>query len=233
MAHDFDNLLMGIMGFAELTQTLLDPNSPANGYIRELLQVAERGLNFTRQMHQFNRGGRPSPQPTRLDEVWQADWQFRANELPTPATVQADLPADLPRVAVAAEPLRTVLRALVRNAVEASPAGAAVNVSAREVVLDLPQTGFLPADLEPGSYVEVVISDSGPGFRPEVLQRVAEEPFVTTKAGHRGLGLPTVFRILHAHGGGLGIETSARGTTARVFLPTASEARPASGATPR
>ena len=65
------------------------------------------------------------------------------------------------------------------------------------------------------------MADAGPGFRPDVLRQVSEEPFVTTKVRHRGLGLAIAFRTLHAHGGGLWIESNPGGSVVHVYLPPA------------
>ena len=229
VAHDFDNVLMGVMGFAELTHPLLDPSSSAAKFLGEILRVAQRGLEATRQMHQFSRSGQAIRRATRLDEAWLADEANRTAALPDGARADADLPPDLPPVAIAPDPLLVVLRALVQNAAEAMPAGGTVAVSARTTELSDPQPAALPAELPPGRYVEITIADTGTGFRPEVLPKLATELFVTTKVRHRGLGLATVLRTLHVHGGGLTIESTPRGTAVRVYLPTAITAPSAPG----
>jgi signal transduction histidine kinase len=229
VAHDFDNILMGVMGFAELTQPLLDPGSPAARYVGELLSVALRGLEATRQMHQFSRSGQASRRPTRLDDVWHADAPHRQAGLPSGVQLEADIPVELPPVAVAADPLCLVLRALVQNAAEAMTSGGPVAVSARPVNLSAPPSATLPEALRPGSYVEVTVADHGGGFRQDVLTKLTQDVFVTTKVRHRGLGLATVLRTLHVHGGGLVIESTPHGTAVRAYLPAAAIDPPASG----
>jgi signal transduction histidine kinase len=219
VAHDFDNILMGILGFGELAQPLISADSPAASYLAELLRVAQRGLEATRQMHQFSRSGKVTPKATAIQGPWAAGELSRPNELPTGVRVEADLPADLPAVAMASDALRSVIRNLVVNAGEAMPNGGVVSLTARVVRLTEPPNAVLPERLRPGSYVEVVVADTGTGFPPDVLARLAAEPFITTKVRHRGLGLAIVFRILHAHGGGLTIASSPNGSVVRVFLP--------------
>ena len=63
MAHDFGNLLTGVLGFAELTLPLLPPNTPQHNYMSELLRVVQQGMTFTQQMHQFSRSGQKHPRP--------------------------------------------------------------------------------------------------------------------------------------------------------------------------
>jgi len=219
VAHDFDNILMGILGFGELAQPLIPADTPAASYLAELLRVAQRGLDATRQMHQFSRSGKVTPKTAALQRLWAAGELSWPNELPPSIRVEADLPADLPSAALGTDALRSVIKNLVVNAGEAMPNGGVVSLTARAVRLTDPPDAVLPDRLRPGSYVELAIADAGNGFPPDVLVRLAEEPFITTKVRHRGLGLAIVFRILYAHGGGVTIESSPIGSVVRVFLP--------------
>jgi signal transduction histidine kinase len=227
IAHDFNNILMGVMGFAELAQTQLKPGSQAASYLAELLAVAQRGLDTTRQMQQYGRSGLIAAQPSRLDQVWQDFGRDGWGDPTAIARVRAELAPELPLVRMAADPLRVVLRAILQNALEATPASDKVAVSARAVHFDEPVTAALPAELQPGPYVELAVADSGTGFRAEVLQKLRVEPLVTTKVRHRGLGLATAFRTLHAHGGGLCIQSTPRGATVRTYLPASAGDEPA------
>jgi signal transduction histidine kinase len=215
MAHDFNNILMGVMGFAELAQPLVVSN------------VAQRGLEATRQMHQFSRSGRACPQPTRLTDFWAAHGPGRSIEVPTGVCLDVHTVPDLSAVAMASEPLRIIIAALVQNAAEAMPDGGPVTVAARSVQLAELTASILPMELPAGHYVQITVADAGNGFRPDVLRLVTDEPLVTTKIRHRGLGLAIVLRTLHAHGGGLRIESTPGGSSVHVYLPTtASESAP-------
>ena len=77
--------------------------------------------------------------------------------------------------------------------------------------------------VNPGTYVEIAVTDSGPGFTPLARSKVFVEPFYTTKIRHRGLGLAIVYRTLIAHRGGIRIDaaTPGPGTIARVVIPIA------------
>ena len=101
--------------------------------------------------------------------------QFRTRTRPAQPFIQRDGRKREP-VAIASEPLRIVLTALVRNAVEAMPAGGTVTVVGRSVHLDDSPTSTLPTELAPGRYAQVTVADTGSGFRPDVLRLVAEEP---------------------------------------------------------
>ncbi len=229
LGHDLDNVLMGVMGFAELAQAHVPAGSPAAVFLAELLRVAEGAQGITRQLHQLNRTGWVLTPPHRLTDVLGPTAAGRLAELPPAVRVEFDVPDDLPAVMIGVDPVWTVVGHLVRNAAEAMPGGGRVAVSARAVPLPAGLPDALPAPLPPGDYVEVTVADAGPGVRPDLLPRVGREPFLTTKPRRRGLGLPTVARTLHAYGGGLRIESSPRGTAAVVYLPSADLTPPAPG----
>lgn len=225
VAHDFDNILMGVMGFAELALADLPADSPPARYLADMLKVASDAQNITRQLHQLNRCGKPDRRPSRLEQSCNGRSlaAFAAG-----ADVNADVPEDLPAVAAAADSVRAVVVQLVRNAAEALPGGV-VSVMARAIELDDDLKDVLPGPLPAGRYVEITVADHGPGIRDDLLARVGREPFVTTKPRSRGLGLPIAVRTLHAHGGGLRIDTSSKGTAVRAYLPSADLAPPAPG----
>jgi signal transduction histidine kinase len=226
LGHDFDNVLMGVLGFAELAQMQLDPGSRPAKYLTELLKVADTARTITAQLHAFNRSGEMDPTPTRLADVCtSADFDSLAKES-AKVRIESVLPTDLPPVAIGAGTLQSIVGHLVRNAVESMPDGGRVTLTARTLSLTDGLCEALPAGLDPGEYVELTVADSGPGFATGLTDRVGREPFVTTKVRRRGLGLPTVLRALDAHGGGLRIESSNRGTAAVVYLPSAAVVSP-------
>ena len=139
------------------------------------------------------------------------------------------VPANLAHVGMENGPLAVVLGHLLENAVEATPPGGRVVVSARLVELTPADARGYLGQVGPGPHVEVAVQDSGPGIRPEVRSKLFVEPFYTTKVRHRGLGLAIVYRTLYAHRGGVRLDPAPppeTGTVARVVIPPAA-ARPA------
>jgi len=228
LAHDFDNLLMGILGFAELAQAETPAGTPARDYVAELYKVARRGVVITQQMHDLSRVGRTAPMPSPFPEVWKTTSAMVLNTAATKPTVTADLDDDLPNIGLSAEELGLVLRHILANAVEALRDGGEVRVAARSVTLADRAEDFLPRPVEPGKYVEVTVTDNGPGIRPEILAQITSAPLVTTKPDHRGLGIAIVYRVLDAHGGGVRFDAaSPAGTCVTLVLPAAAARRSA------
>jgi signal transduction histidine kinase len=229
MAHDFDNILTGIIGFADLTTPLLTANAQAARYVTEIGKVGQRGITFTQQLHQLSRSGQVKPQPGVVATAVAKEESRLRPVMPAGLQVQANVPASLAAVGMDAGPLQTVIGHLLENAVEASAAGGTVTVSARAVELNSADAKAYLGQVGPGAHVEVTVSDGGLGIKPEVRAKLFVEPFYTTKVRHRGLGLAIVYRVLFAHRGGIRIDPAPppeTGTVVRVVLPLAA-ARPA------
>ena len=235
MAHDFDNLLQGIIGFSDLTLPHLQPGSQPASYVAEIGKVGQRGIQFTQQLHHLSRSGQVKPTPGAVGlAVTKEETRVRATAHHG-VRIEKDFAPNLPPVAAEAGPLQAVVGHLLENAVEARPAGGVVRVSARPVELsEADARGYL-GRVGVGGYLLVTVSDTGVGIKPEHRKRLFVEPFFTTKTRHRGLGLAIAYRVLCAHRGGIQIEsvpTPGTGTQVRVVLPLAAARPPAVAAGP-
>jgi signal transduction histidine kinase len=220
LAHSFDNVLTGILGFAELSSQMVASGSAVAEYLAEVLRAAQQGVVLTQQLHQFGRAAAAGEGPANLAVVV-ADEEARLRPaLPPSLRLEVAVPKDLGPLAIGMEPLRQLLVHLLDNAVEATSSGT-ITVSARPAP-DAPESTALPMPPGPGPFVEIVVADTGAGLTPETSRRLASEPFFTTKARHAGLGLATVSRILHAHGGGCQLSSvPGCGTRVCLYLPLA------------
>lgn len=229
MAHDFDNILTGIIGFADLSTPQLPAGSQVQKFVGEIAKVGQRGIQFTQQLHQLSRSGHGKPLAGSVAvAVGKEEARLRQTVAPGVQLFSA-VPSNLAHVGMENGPLGVVLGHLLENATEATPPGGRVVVSARLVELTPADARGYLGQVGPGSHVEVAVQDSGPGIRPEVRTKLFVEPFHTTKVRHRGLGLAIVYRTLYAHRGGVRLEPAPppeTGTVARVVIPPAA-ARPA------
>ena len=224
MAHDFDNLLQGIIGFSDLTLPLVPAGSQAANFVAEIGKVGQRGIQFTQQLHQLSRSGQVKPNPAAVALAISKEESRLKPVTPLGVRVEKEYSPNLPPVAVEAGPLQSVIGHLLENAVEACPQGGVVRVAARPVELtETDARGYL-GRVGVGGYLQITVSDTGPGIKPEVRRRLFVEPFFTTKVRHRGLGLAIAYRVLCAHRGGIQIEavpSPGTGTQVRVVLPLA------------
>jgi signal transduction histidine kinase len=230
MAHDFDNLLQGIIGFSDLTLPLLQPGTQAATFVAEIGKVGQRGITFTQQLHHLSRSGQTKPNPGAVPLAVTKEEARLKPITPLGVRFEKDFPLNPPAVAMEAGPLQMVLGHLLENAVEACPQGGVVRVVARAVELTEADARTYLGRVGVGGYLQVAVSDTGPGIKPEVRRRLFVEPFFTTKVRHRGLGLAVAYRALCSHRGGIQIETvpaPGTGTLVRVVLPLAAARAPA------
>jgi PAS domain S-box-containing protein len=227
MAHDFNNLLSGVIGQASLALQKLAPDAPARSNVTKAVQAAERAAGLTRQMLAYAGRGHFEIQATDLNRVVAENLNLLAAALPKQVLLSRHLAEELPPVAGDASQLEQVVMNLVLNAAEAigeRPGTVAVTTGLREVGPngDVRQPAGEP--LPPGSYVELVVRDDGPGMEGATRSRIFE-PFFTTKATGRGLGLAATHGIVRGHRGGIHVDSAPReGTTFTVLLPVSTEA---------
>ncbi len=230
MAHDFDNLLQGIIGFSDLALPLLSPGSQPANFVVEIGKVGQRGITFTQQLHHLSRSGQVKPNPGSVSLALTKEETRLKIVAQNGVRIEKELSPNLPPVAIDAGPLQSVLGHLLENAVEACPQGGTVRVTAHPVELtDADARNYL-GRVGVGGYLQITVSDTGPGIKPEVRRRLFAEPFYTTKVRHRGLGLATAYRILCSHRGGIQLESvpsPGTGTQVRVVLPLAAARPPA------
>ena len=223
MAHDFDNILTGIIGFSDLTMPLLTPGSQSAKFVGEISKVGHRGIVFTQQLHQLSRSGQTKPQPGNVVTVVAKEEARQRPNMLADMEFSVQFPTNLPAVAMDAGPLQSLVGHLIENAIESSAGSHAVSVTARPVVLTANDARSFLGKVCLGSYVEIIVSDSGSGMKPDVRAKLFVEPFVSSKVRHRGLGLAIVYRTLIAHHGGIRIDaaTPGPGTIVRVVIPIA------------
>jgi signal transduction histidine kinase/ActR/RegA family two-component response regulator len=231
LAHDFGNVLTGIVGFCDLSLALkLPAESQVSRYLRELQRCAQNGAQLTQLLRLFSRRQAGGVQPCETATVV-AEEAARVAAAGGGFTVHTAVADGLPPVAVDAGQLRQVLAALLENARDAMQGAGAASVFARPVELTADDCLDLYGDARPGPHVEIAVADSGPGLTPDAARGLFSEPFFTAKPRRRGFGLAVSYGILHAHHGGLRLKSGPTGgTVAAVYLPAAAPARPTAAA---
>jgi PAS domain S-box-containing protein len=217
VAHDFNNLLTGVLGNLELLERRLDSEESLRR-LRAARLAAERGARLTHQLLAFSRKQRLAPTSLDLNRLISeaSDMLFRT--IGATVRIETVLTNGLWPALVDPTQIELVLLNLAINARDAMPEGGRLTIRTANVG----QTDT-PADLAPGEYVLISVSDTGQGMTDEVLTR-AMEPFFTTKEPGKGsgLGLSMVHGVATQSGGGLHIDSRlGRGTTVNVYLPRA------------
>lgn len=227
VAHDFNNILVAIIGNAEMGQAECDPDSRFDTYFAEICTAGRRAADLSRQMLAYAGGGPMVIRPisiNRLVNGMQDVLRTTANDV----RLVVELGQEQTWASLDLDQARQVLLALVANAAEAC-AGNSGRVTLRtgsiEATEDFLAECRAGAQLLPGNYCYVDVNDTGCGIGTSILPKIFD-PFFSTKFVGRGLGLAAVHGLLKAHGAGLhmttevGTGTRVRVLFARVVAPT-------------
>ncbi len=230
VAHEFNNLLAGITGYASLALEEAAPVGPGRDFLQQVLNLAERAATLTRQLLAFARKPPLARRPASMEQIIRSTADFVSRTLQRPVTLEIAPAPENGKGAVAEVDTSQMQQALVNlahNARDATTDSSSIVFRLRRSVVDQPTPGF-PDAVPPGDYIVLEVADTGNGMTPEVLNQ-ALDPFFTTKdvGQGTGLGLPVVFGIVHAHQGFLTIDTVPhKGTAVAIWLPRWQE-RPA------
>jgi PAS domain S-box-containing protein len=226
IAHHFNNQLAVVMSNLELSMG--DPASSgdclANAMLatRKAAEVSGLLLTYLGQSH-------GNHAPLDLSEACRRSLPLLQAAAPAGVVLETDLPRPGPAVNGNANQLRLIVINLVTNAWEAvGDLEATIRLTVKTVrASEIPASHRRPVGWKPrdGMYACVEVTDAGCGIEDEELEKIFD-PFFTSKFVGRGLGLPVVLGILHAHSGGLVVETKRgrdSGSTFRAYLPISEE----------
>jgi PAS domain S-box-containing protein len=223
VAHDFNNILTVILGYIELLR-LENYSSTARGHIDQLSVAANRAASLTRQLLAFSRRSRLQLEPVDVKGLIADLANMLRRVIGEHIALEQEIESDLPPISADPIMIEQVVMNLVVNARDAMPSGGTIKLAAASCEIDPAQVHRHPEG-RVGSFVRLSVRDTGAGMPPEVLQHIFE-PFFTTKDVGKGtgLGLATVYGIVHSHSGW--IEVSSKiggGSEFRVYLPCALE----------
>jgi signal transduction histidine kinase/CheY-like chemotaxis protein len=228
LSHDFGNFLTGIMGFSELSLSHAALDSTQHRYLNEVLGSANQGADWIRRLHAFCRRGETPAWPTQLAGVLAHEEARQRAAGMLGMNWNAQLPENLPLLAIDAAALQSAIAEITANSREATRDRGTITFVARARELTTEDCRPLLGAVCPGPCVELSITDDGPGIAAEDRARLFCEIFFSTKPRHRGLGLLAVYGILQRCRGGLRIEPgpAGKGTCIRLYVPSAAIAGP-------
>jgi PAS domain S-box-containing protein len=218
VAHDFNNMLSAILGYADLLQAELPEAGGYRESVQEIIAAGESAARLTKQLLAFSRRHALKKERVRLGDVVKD--AARMLERIIGDDVHVLLRAS-PECVIEADPVQIeqIVLNLAVNARDAMPQGGELRIDVADATrADLEaERGRIPL----GDYVLLSVTDTGTGMTPEVLEHVFE-PFFTTKEPGKGtgLGLATVYGIVRQHGGSIAVSSQVgQGTTFRVLFP--------------
>jgi PAS domain S-box-containing protein len=224
IAHDFNNILGGILGYAEMLLESAAEGSPQRRYAQNVLTAANRASALVEQILSYSRSQRGKREPVELDRVAAETLELVRGSLPPGIRLELALsrePRSAPLCVMGdATQLHQIVMNLCTNAIHAMGESGVLGVrlDAHEVPAD---RTLLHGVLHAGSYVRLVVQDSGTGMDEATIAKVFE-PFFTTKEVGKGtgLGLSLVYGIVTDSGGALEVESElGRGSRFTIYMP--------------
>jgi two-component system cell cycle sensor histidine kinase/response regulator CckA len=220
VAHDFNNLLSVVLCFSELAIEGLKPGDPLRADIEEIRKAGNRATALTHQLLAFSRQQVLEPRVVDLNDIVGAMKPMLSRLLGEDIDLTVLSPRPVGRVLADPSQVEQVVMNFAVNARDAMPNGGMLTIETSNVTLDEAYVGR-PAEVPPGRFVMLAVTDSGMGMTEATRARLFE-PFFTTKEKGKGtgLGLATVFGIVQQSGGYVSVYSElGLGTTFKVYLP--------------
>ena len=219
IAHDFNNHLTAIAGYAAMLRIDLARDGRVNSDLEEILRSTERARELTNQLSSFSRHDPIAPQPTDLARVIGELGSMLTQVAGHAAVVELEL-LETPRVHVDRGQFEQVIVNLVANARDAMPSGGTVTIRCEPVLVAAGRESTR-LGIDPGRYVQVVVTDTGVGMDTYLRGRIFD-PFFTTKERRAGtgLGLSSVQGMVSQSGGAIDVTSELGvGTSFRILFP--------------
>lgn len=217
LAHDFNNILMGVVGNLSLAQSLVRPDEVVlAARLSHASAACARARGVTSQLLTFAKGGAPIKTTASVHELVVECTRFALSG--SPVAPRFNVASDLWAADVDLDQVGQVIHNLVLNAMQAMPRGGVVDVSLQNADVDAeaPPAG---TGLRAGRYVSLAVEDRGEGIPADHLDRIFD-PYFTTKEKGSGLGLAISYSIINAHGGAITVDSQpGQGARFTVYLP--------------
>lgn len=220
VAHDFNNLLQIVSGNLQLLQADVAGNERAERRIANAMAGVQRGAKLARQLLAFGRRQPLEPKVINIGRLITGMEDLLRRSLGEAIEVEAIVSAGLWNVSADPAQIENAVLNLAINARDAMNGMGKLTIEVRNAFLD-DDYAAKAADVDPGQYVMLAVSDTGSGIDADIIDQVFE-PFFTTKSEGKGsgLGLSMVYGLVKQSGGHVKIYSEAgEGTTLRIYLP--------------
>ena len=221
VAHDFNNLLGIITGNVELALDTVPESNQARFNLDEIRKASWRARDVVRQLLSFARKTTFERKPTKIIPVIRESIQLLRATIPTNIEIRQNITNANDTVLADQTQIQQVLINLITNAYHALvETGGIIEIGIQEIVLKA-NSFSSTFDLIPGKYLEIMVSDTGQGIAPKVIDRIFD-PYFTTKGVGKGsgMGLSVVHGIIKSHSGAISVKSKiGKGTTFIILLP--------------
>jgi len=225
VAHDFNNMLAGIMGATELLKRSKNLGEKDKKHVDMVMDASERAADLTAKLSAFGRKGKAESKAVDIDTVVSNTLGLVKKTFNKNIKITTVL--DASETIIIGDPtgLQNALLNLCINASQAMPDGGILTITTKNKYLDSEYCSTLPFALEAGKYLDLEVTDTGSGIDDEHIKHIFE-PFFTTKEVGKGtgLGLASVYGMVKEHRGAITVSSKkGDGTTFHLMLPNSNE----------
>ncbi|MBU0729387.1 MAG: DUF3365 domain-containing protein [Proteobacteria bacterium] len=221
VAHDFNNILTAIIGYAELSLISTPQESNIHGHLEKIVKSGKRATDLVKQILTFSRQTDQERRVLLLQPAIKEALKLLRGTLPTTIEIHQEIETDCDPVLADVTQIHQVIMNLCTNAYHAMrEKGGVLSVKLKEVKFDENHPSKHP-ELGPGKYAQISVRDTGHGMDKETLLRIFDPYFTTKKHGEgTGLGLATVHGIIKNHEGVIDVVSAPdKGTTFTLYFP--------------
>ena len=221
VAHDFNNMLSGILGFAELLKMKLKNEPSLVSYVDKIVETANRSSDLTKKLLAFARKGKTISTPIDIHVPIKEAVSLLERSIDKRIKIVLNLNAKYSTLIGDPSLLQNAFLNLGVNARDAMPNGGTLTFSTNNFQFDENTLKSNFASSEPGTFIEIQVSDTGTGIEKDIIDKIFE-PFFTTKEVGKGtgLGLAAVYGTVKEHRGFIKVVSEINiGTIFKIYLP--------------
>lgn len=223
VAHEFNNILGGIIGYAEIAKDDAMDNRLVCQSLEEILKLSGRARDTVKQILSFSRKNKPQQKLIRLASLLREELKVLRVTIPTTIDIREAIDGCSGTILGDQTQIQQAIMNMCMNAAYAMKEnGGVLGVGLSPVMMDAEDVKHY-IDLKPGDYLELTISDTGIGIDPKLMDKIFD-PFFTTKEVGKGtgMGLAVVHGTVKEHGGHISVKSIVgQGTTFTVLFPKA------------
>lgn len=221
VAHDFNNIITAISGYAHLVSMKMPENDPLKHYVEQIIASSDRAASLTQSLLAFSRKQVIDPKPFNVNKLIKGLETLLLRLIGEDIKLKTVIPAQELFVMADCGQFEQIIMNLATNARDAMPAGGELTITAKLELIDenfIERNGFG----QPGKYVHISVSDTGCGMDESIRNKIFE-PFFTTKEVGKGtgLGLSIAYSIISQQNGYIDVRSIiGKGTTFNIYYPT-------------
>jgi PAS domain S-box-containing protein len=218
IAHDFNNILSSVIGFTEIALDDAEKGSPIEDSLKEIYSGGKRARDLVKQILAFARQSDEVIKPIQVDALVKEALKLLRASIPTTIRIDQNIKKGLMIMGNPTQVHQIIMNICTNAAQAMEDDGGILEISIKDAVIDKKDT---LENLNPGEYVVIKISDTGPGIDPEIMDKIFDPYFTTKETGKgTGMGLAIVHGITKSCNGTITADSKpGQGTVFTIYLP--------------